>query len=122
MSILGVDWGKKRIGVAIARGPLAEPYGVVGSFGELAEVIRQKDIKQVVLGVPEGKHEKEVRSFGKRIKEELGIPVVLRSEVLTSHLARQKLIEAGKSRDDHRFLDAAAAALLLQEFLDSTRY
>ncbi|HLD96636.1 MAG TPA: RuvX/YqgF family protein [Patescibacteria group bacterium] len=118
MIILGVDWGEKRIGVAIARGNLAEPLGTVGSFSELIRVARDERVERVVLGLPEGKFEERVGDWGKRIKRELGVPVVLRSEVLTSRQVLQKSIEAGKPKGSRRNLDAQAAALLLQEFLD----
>ena len=54
MKILGVDWGEKRIGLALSEGSFAEPYGVVSSFEELSKVIRQEGVRQVVLGLPEG--------------------------------------------------------------------
>jgi len=118
MKILGVDWGEKRIGLALSEGSFAEPYGVVSSFEELSKVIRQEGVRQVVLGLPEGRHENRVRNLSRRIEEELETPVILRSEVLTSRQALQKLIEAGKSKKFRANLDAASAALLLQEYLD----
>lgn len=121
VKILGVDWGEKRIGVAIARGNLAEPLGVVGSFEELVKIVRQEGIRQIVLGLPEGKLEIRVRKWGKKLEEDLGIPVVLRNEVLTSRVALEKAIQAGKPRKKRRTLDSFSAALLLQEYLDENR-
>lgn len=119
MKVLGIDWGEKRIGLALAGDSFAEPYGVVASFEELSRVIEREGIRQVVLGIPEGKHERRVREFGKRIETKFGIPVMLRTEVLTSRMTLEKMIEAGRSKKDRRELDAAAAALLLQEYLNS---
>lgn len=116
--MLGIDWGEKRIGLAVSAGGLAEPFGVVGSSTELIELVRSEGIEKIVLGLPEGRFEKRVRDLSKRIETELGIPVVLRSEVLTSRQALRKSIEAGKSKKSRRNLDAQAAALLLQEYLD----
>ncbi len=113
-----MDWGEKRIGLAISRDYLAEPYGVVSTFEELTDVIGQEGIEQVVLGVPEGEHEGKVRGLGKKIEKEFGVPVVLRSEILTTREAQRKLIEAGKSKKRRRELDSASAALILQEYLD----
>ena len=118
MKLLGIDWGEKRIGLAVSAGGLAEPFGVVGSSTELIELVRSEGIEKIVLGLPEGRFEKRVRDLSKRIETELGIPVVLRSEVLTSRQALRKSIEAGKSKKSRRNLDAQAAALLLQEYLD----
>lgn len=118
MKTLGVDWGEKRIGLAISDGTLAQPFGLVSSFEELTQVINKEGVEKVILGLPEGKHRARVMSFGERIKE-LGVPVVFRSEVLTTQQALQKAIEAGRPRKARRNLDPAAAAILLQEYLDS---
>ncbi|OGC54603.1 hypothetical protein A2797_01620 [candidate division WWE3 bacterium RIFCSPHIGHO2_01_FULL_48_15] len=118
--MLGIDWGEKRIGLAIADDSLAQPYGLVGEFAELEKVIEKEGVEKVVLGLPEGKHEKQVRALARKI-EALGIPVVFRSEILTSREALQKAIEAGKSKKSRRQLDALSAALLLQEHLDNPK-
>ena len=118
MKTLGIDWGEKRIGLALAEGNFAEPYGVVSSYEELKNLVKNAGIEKVVLGLPEGKHENRVRKLGKKIEEDFGIPVFFRSEVLTSRLAQQKLIQAGKRKKDRLELDAASAAFLLQEYLD----
>lgn len=119
MKILGVDWGEKRIGLAIADGGFATPYGIISSATELIAVVKKERIEEVLLGLPEGKNESRVRRLGRKI-EALGVPVFFRSEVLTSRLAQQKLIEAGKPRKARRNLDAASAAFLLQEYLDNS--
>jgi len=119
VKIIGIDWGEKRIGLALAEGKFAEPYGVVGSFTELAEVIGREGIERVLLGLPEGKHRRKVGKLKEKIEKELGVPVVLRGEILTTHQAREKAIEAGKPRKARRELDSFAAALLLQEYLDT---
>ncbi len=116
--ILSIDWGEKRIGLALSEGSFAEPYGVVSSFEELHQVVKKEGVDQVLLGLPEGKHEKQVRELSKRIKKELKIPVRLRSEVLTTQQALEKAIESGKSKKARRTLDALSAATLLQEYLD----
>lgn len=119
MKILAIDWGEKRIGLAISDGTLAEPLGVAGSVEELEKVIRQEGVRQVVLGLPEGKHRKRVGELGVRLGEELGVEVIFRSEVLSTGEVLKKTIEAGKGRRSRQNLDALAAALLLQEHLDS---
>lgn len=118
MKILGVDWGKKRIGLAVSEGSFAEPYGVVSSFEELGKIIKKESIDQVILGLPEGKHERGTRELGRRIEKEFEIPVVLRSEVLTTKQALRKAIESGKPKKARRGLDSYSASLLLQEYLD----
>jgi putative Holliday junction resolvase len=119
VKILGIDWGEKRIGLALSDNGLAEPYGTVGSVEELEEVIRQEGIRQVVLGLPEGKHRKKVRELGRRLERELGMEVIFRNEVLSTEAALKVAVEAGKGKKARRKLDALAAAILLQEYLDS---
>lgn len=118
MKILGVDWGEKRIGLAIAEDGLAEPLGVISSVEELIELAKNQKVEKIVLGLPEGKHEKQVRELGRRLEKELGVEVVFRSEVLSTEAALKVAIKAGKGKKDRRELDAIAAAILLQEYLD----
>jgi len=119
MRVLGVDWGEKRIGLALSEGELAEPLGVVSSVEELIEIAREKGVEKIILGLPEGKHRKRVEVLGVRLEEELRIEVILRSEVLSTEAALKAAVEAGKRKKARRELDALAAATLLQEYLDT---
>jgi len=118
MKILGIDWGEKRIGLAFSGGTLAAPYGIVGSFDEVVDVTKREHIEKIVLGLPEGKHAAKVKEWGRKLEEVLGIPVILRSEILTTRQALEKALEAGKPRKSRRNLDAFSASLILQEYLD----
>jgi len=118
MKILGVDWGEKRIGLAIAEGSLAEPLGVVDSVEKLLEIAKKEGVERIVLGLPEGRHEKKVKELGRRLEKELGVEVVLRGEVLSTETALKVAIEVGRGKKARRALDALAAAILLQEYLD----
>lgn len=119
MKVLAIDWGEKRIGLAVSHGELAEPLGVVGSVEELIKVTKDHKVERIVLGLPEGKHRKGVERLGMRLEEELGVEVVFWSEVLSTKVALQRAIEVGKGRKARRELDAPAAAILLQEYLDT---
>lgn len=119
MKILGVDWGEKRIGLAIADDGLAEPLETVGSVEELIRQAREQKVKKIVLGLPEGRHRKRVRELGKRLEKELGVEVILRSEILSTEVALEAAIEAGKRKKARRKLDTLAATILLQEYLNA---
>lgn len=121
MRILGVDWGEKRIGLAFSEGKFAEPLGTVGSVEELKEVIRREGIGRVVLGLPEGKHQRRIKELGVRLKEELEVEIIFWSEVLSTEAALKAAIEAGKGKKARQKLDALAAAILLQEYLDEVK-
>ena len=123
--VLGVDFGERRIGLAIAESGLAEPFSIVevgdqdSAVGKIAEVCQQEEIQKIILGLPRGS--KRVKKFGQRLAEETGLKVVFWDETLTSEEALSKMIQAGKSQKKRRNLDDISAAIILQEYLDSQR-
>lgn len=126
MPTLGIDYGKKKIGLAIANGPLAEPLKVVRfkSEGEAIEKVRKavevEKVDKVVVGISEGKMGHESKNFSLSLREKLGIPVETFDETLTTREAQKLAIEAGLQRKKRKKLeDAYAAALILQGYLDS---
>ena len=122
MKILGVDWGEKRIGLAISEGGLAEPLEVVGSTNELVEAARREAVGKIVLGLPDGKHRKRVERLAQRLGKELGVKVVLRSETLSTREAQELMISLGKSRKKRsQKIDSVSAALILQGYLDQEK-
>jgi putative Holliday junction resolvase len=128
MQILGVDYGRKRIGLAWSDGPLASPLEVLEvkdmdqAMGEMALVMRDKEIDLVVIGVSEREMAKESEGFGKRIKDELNVPVKYQDETLTTQDANKLAIEAGIGQGKRKRLgDAYAATLILQAYLDSQK-
>ena len=126
MTILGVDWGEAKEGLALAVGIVAEPYSVVrykskGILMEtLREIIKKEEVGCVVLGISEGESEKLAREFGDKVSEASGVGVVFWDETLSTKEAQDKAIEAGISRKKSKELeDAFAAAVMLQSYLDS---
>lgn len=125
---LGLDWGKAKIGVALAHEEtrLAMAYGVFPNDGKLLEVLgvlfEQEDIGTVVIGVhSKGTFvgEPEAEKLGKQIAERFSVQVVYQDEMFTSKMAQQNLIAKGEkyvSAHD----DAEAASILLQSWLDRT--
>ncbi len=125
LKTLGVDYGRRKIGLAMAEGVLAEPWKVirVENFDEavekVGEVIKIEKIEKVVVGVSEGEMGKESESFSLRLGEILGIPVETFDETLSTQDAQRRAIEAGIGRKKRKALeDAFAAALMLQSYLD----
>jgi len=126
MTILGIDWGDAKVGLALALGIVAEPYSVVRyeSVGilieDLRKIIKKEEVGRIVLGISEGQSEKLAREFGDKASEHLGVDVVFWDETLTTLEAREKAIEAGISRKRRKELeDAFAATVMLQSYLDS---
>jgi putative Holliday junction resolvase len=131
--IIGIDYGTKRVGVAVSD-PLrifaqAEgTYSVNGAVERLKEMQADPGFDTIVVGWPltisgeEGAATEHVRPFVNRLRKQFpGTHVVTWDERFSSRRARRTLIEAGVSRNDRRRkgrVDAAAAALVLQEFMD----
>ena len=128
MSILGLDYGKKKIGLALATSILAEPYNVI-HFETISEaiekmkgVVEKEKIEAVVVGVSEGEMAKESKEFADKLKEKIIVPVILQDETLTTIMAQRLSIEAGIGRKKRKkFEDAYAATLLLQDYLDKPK-
>lgn len=132
MRILGIDYGEKRVGIALGdtESGIATPWGVVPNEGALALLARIHDIvnrdlvEAIVIGIPrplrdasmENEQVRIVRSFMNGL-EGLGIPVHEEDETLTSRLAARQAEEMGEreKRDD------LAAAAILQTWLDRSR-
>ena len=134
MRILALDHGTVRVGVAISdelkmiAQPLefipAEPFD---RFVErLKEIIAEKPVEQIILGMPRnmdgsyGPAAAKVREFIAVLKETIAVPILTWDERLTSTQANRFLVQANVSRKDRKQkVDQAAAAILLQSFLDS---
>ncbi|MEO5918458.1 MAG: Holliday junction resolvase RuvX [Candidatus Limnocylindrales bacterium] len=143
--LLGIDLGERRIGLAIAEPGLepARPLSTLSRASDaaqdvvhLATVIRDQRITELVVGLPinadgsEGPMAIAARTWAAAIEGELGLPVHLRDERLSSHLAEDRLgpMPRGRSggaptrtqRDRYRAqVDRAAAAIILQDELDA---
>ena len=123
-TILAVDYGKKRIGLAVSFGTLAEPVGIITNdeawLVNLKRVIDEYQVKQILVGVSEGKSAKKARVLGDKIAEFTQLPIYYVDETLSTKTATQKLADAGK-KIDQKNLDHFAAAEFLQEWLDGIR-
>jgi putative Holliday junction resolvase len=132
MRVLAVDFGERRIGIAVSdeSGEIVLPVGTIvrrsdaQAVREIAEAAREREAGRIVVGHPLGKDGAEgliarrARNFAKRLSELSGLPVALHDEGLTSHAADWNLADAGiraGRRDALR--DAEAAAVLLRDFL-----
>ncbi len=119
MNILGVDYGRSKIGLAISEGKLAEPYKVirVNNFADAVEkvfrVINQLGVTKLVVGISEGEMGKEQIRFAK----ELGAETF--DETLSTQDAQKYSIAAGIKRKTRKEMeDAFAASIMLQNYLD----
>lgn len=127
MRILGVDYGRAKIGLALADGPLAEPLATVAisdredALAKIERIVKVESIDRVVVGVSEGKMGREQQEFAQSLKEKLPyVLVVSWDETLSTQDAQNLARQAGVGRKKRQDLeDAFAAAVVLQSFLDA---
>lgn len=132
MRCLGIDYGERRIGLSYGDEiGVATPLPALidadpdKRWAELAKVVRQRRITDLVLGYPlnmdesEGFKAKEVDKFAARLKEEFKLPVHLVDERLTSYEAESS-IPKSKRREVRAsgLIDSRAATIILQDFLE----
>lgn len=131
--VLGLDYGEKRVGVALGVGGLARPLVTLENLPEtdliekVKTLCREEQITALVVGLPlkedgsESHQAKINKAFGQRLQEATGLPVQFWDEALTSGEALAEALVNGTSQKHRRSLNGQAAAIMLQEFLDSKR-
>lgn len=134
MRVLGIDPGRRRIGVALSDqlGLTAQPLATIerGSDAETAERLRVAlggaEVGLLVVGLPlrldgsEGGAAREARRLAALLADDLGVDAELWDERLTTVQAERILEEAGLRRERRRGVtDRVAAAIMLQSFLDA---
>ncbi len=132
--ILGIDYGERRVGLAVSD-PLkiiAQPYATLVRdtgdrwWSQLAAVISEQEIELAVVGYPltmsgdRGSQAQVVDQFIADLEQKLAVPVERYDERLTTVAARKALQQQGiKTGHNKEMVDRTAAALFLQNYLDS---
>lgn len=134
MRIMGLDYGEKRIGVAVSDelGITAQGITVIKRSNlekdilELQELITKYEVEEIIVGIPKnmdgtlGKMAEEVKKFVNELKDFTSVPVKLQDERLTSKAAERTLLEGDVSRKRRKeVIDKLAAVYLLQGYLDT---
>ncbi len=123
MRYLGIDFGSKRVGLAISdeTGSFAFPLSVIENSTDIVEDIialcKENDISEIVVGESRDFSQKnnkimeEIIPFVEKLKKEIGLSVHMHPEFLTSQ-------EAERLQGKNDMHDASAAAIILKSFLD----
>jgi putative Holliday junction resolvase len=135
--LLGIDWGEKRIGLALSdpTQTLAHPLDTLTRragrrfpMRSLRVHIDEHHPVGIVVGLPleadgsEGGSAREAREMGDHIADVTGLPPVYVDERMTTSRVRQAIAEmGGKTRGREEELDRLAATVILQSFLDGRR-
>lgn len=141
MRIVGIDFGERRIGLAMsdASGTLASPIRVIDRRGASADAVtlvmnaieemaRPEPIDRIVIGLPrrldgtDSDQTAQVRAFAAALGSRSGLPIDLQDERLSSREAEERLALGERDwRKRKARLDAAAAAIVLQDWLDARK-
>lgn len=134
MRILGIDYGKKRIGLA-----LSDPLGITAQglptlyrkdleedMEGLARIIREREVSEIVVGLPKrmddtlGPEAQEVLGFVEELKARFSLPIHLMDERLSTVRAHRAMKEIGGLTRKERAAkaDKISAQLILQDYLD----
>ncbi len=125
MRLLGIDYGKKRVGLALSddKCMMAFPKAVLPNdnylVSEIASLVKNQDVSRIILG--ESKDFKmvdnpimsQIRMFKDQLALATGIEVIYEPEVLSSH-------QAAQIQGKNAMIDASAATIVLQSYIDRT--
>jgi putative Holliday junction resolvase len=128
MKLLGIDYGRSKIGLAMSDGRLAEPYQVIRykdfdkMIAHIGRIVEKQKIEKIVVGVSEGEMAVEINSFVQTIRLTLNpVPCEVQDETLSTHDAIEMSIASHMGRKKRKEMeDAFAAAIMLQNYIDST--
>jgi len=133
LRILGLDYGNKRVGVAVSDslGWTAQPLATLPMHGhqelleEINKYIAKYDIEKIVVGMPYnmdgtmGKRAEITQAFINFLNNNLELPIQIQDERLTTSQAENLLLEADVSREGRKKVrDKMAASLILQSYID----
>ncbi len=134
MRLMGLDIGERRIGIAISEsGILAMPYDVLRrntkreDFVRINRLIAELGIERIIIGLPYsldgeetiGPQARRVKDYGDALGEAIDIPYEYVDESYSTVDAETQLAAAGRQKKVP--IDAAAAAVILQSYLDASR-
>lgn len=143
-SILSIDYGLKRIGIAISDPDrrFAFPYNVIENknlkyvLSCITRIIKEREIDLIIVGMPynlsnqhsalstkKGKSMQEIVSgFVKKLRKSTSVKVEIFDERLTSFLANENLKEQGiSSKQSKKLVDMEASRLILEEYLNTSK-
>lgn len=130
--LMGIDFGEKRIGLALSDPLLTFAYSLdtylndKNFWTKFENIIKQNEVRKIIIGMPNQERNKNlvnsIKLFIKKIEEKFHLEVITWNEEFTSVIAQQMIIESvmkKKKRRDKGLIDKFAAAVILQEYLNS---
>lgn len=122
--ILAIDFGTKRIGLAVNRRSLAEPLEILENdelvFEKIKKILEQETIELILVGLSENKMAQKTKDFAQELQKITSLPLEFADETLSSKSIHQKLAaSAMKLKRRQGPIDHYAAAEFLQEWIDT---
>jgi putative Holliday junction resolvase len=130
MPLLAIDYGGKRIGIAVSEsGLLATPHSVLQNDAEamdrIAAIATDVGADTVILGLPRRARsrdgERKFHTLAEALRQKICKPVILWDETLSTVEAAERLRAGGRRRKGQDDIDMYAAAVILQSYLDAQR-
>lgn len=122
--VLAIDFGTKRIGLAVSRGTLAEPLTVLlnddSIFDKIDNIINQERVVLVVIGLSENEMAEKIKKFAEKLETHIAVPIEFFDETLSSKTVREKIQSSHIKRSKRsKPIDHYAAAVILEEWMES---
>lgn len=125
MSILAIDFGQKRIGLAITYyGEEIKPFGIFSQkdfLSRIMDLCEQEEVKTIVIGQPDQKLLKDFSEFVNKIKKELKMDPVMVDETLSSFEAQKTAINSGRKKSSRKNNDDLSAVIILENYLEKLK-
>ncbi len=132
--ILAIDYGEKRIGIALSDALQMTAQGLPNidnnryKFDKIKALCENENVAEIIVGIPRrfdgtiGEAAQKIEKFAQQLKKHVNIPVKFWDEWLSTKEAEKHLIHADKSRKKRKgLIDRVAAQLILQGYLDSIK-
>lgn len=127
MKLLGIDYGRSKIGLAMSGGRLAEPYQVIRykdfdkMIAHIGRIVEKQKIENIIIGMSENEMGEEIKKFGSTIQQFNNLTMVeYFDETLSTHDAIEMSVASGMGRKKRKEMeDAFAASIMLQNYIDS---
>lgn len=119
MQLLGIDYGKVYVGLALASADFPSPLKVIQSksdshkIDEIKKICLQEKIDKIIIGKGSGQLENHIRGFVKKLQKEINTEIILIDETFTSNRALEEMLSLDISKNKRRELEHAYAAVLL---------
>ena len=128
MKLLGIDYGRSKIGLAMSDGHLAEPYQVIRykdkekMLFHIKRIVEKQKIEKIIVGMSENEMGEEIKKFVLTIQQSNHLAIVESfDETLSTHDAIEMSIASHMGRKKRKEMeDAFAASIMLQNYIDSS--